>query len=303
MMKSTNGFRFTPLFVGVLVASLSVTGCENTIEPFSEEATYSIYGYLSLSRQQQFVRVKPLHAPLDGGRTLQSLDDVTVTLTNQKEDETEVLRDSVIIFRDGNAAVATHNYWTDTPIQPETEYRLVIEDSSGTTTTAATTTPPLVTAQSSPERGDCRTDFSVDFPGIKKKRRILSVNVGFRTDQGRHRFVIHEDIYNADHGTPDNAFTTFRPESMLADELGYRADNPNTPECETVCSQLATETVTVQYTYAGENWYGSLPERLVDPIDSPTVTNGSGYFGSIARNQSTVRVDTTAIPADDPSCL
>lgn len=300
-MRRLNVLPSLGWLIGILVGGLLATGCENTIEPFSEEATYSVYGYLSQARSRQFIRIKPLHAPLNGGQTYGALD-ATVTLHNVTDGTSETLKDSVIIFRDDNQEVATHNYWTETPIEPATEYRLVIEGTDGTTTEATTTSPPLISADASPKQGHCRTSFFVDFPGIKKEKRILSVALDFETEKGPLQFEIHEDIYNASHGRPDNAFIVFTPDSFLSEEFDYPDQNPHTPHCETICSRLTHKTITLQYTYAGKHWYGRLPEKLTDPIDSPTVTNGSGFFGSIAQSQSTIRVDTTSIPSDHPAC-
>lgn len=300
-MRQLNTLFSPGWFLGILVGSVLATGCKNTIEPFSEKATYSIYGVLSLDESRQFIRVKPLHAPLNGSRTYGALD-ATVTLHTVTAGTSETLTDSVVIFRDDDQEVATHNYWTDTPIQPATEYRLVIEGPDGTTTEATTTSPPQITAQASPPQGHCETSFFVDFPGIKREKRVLSVTVGFMSEEGPLEFEIHDEIYNADHGKPDNAFIVFEPVEFLVEELDRPVQNPATPHCETFCSQLTSNTITIHYTYAGKHWYGRVPETLSDPIDSPTVSNGSGYFGSIATHRSTIQVDTVSIPSDHPKC-
>lgn len=294
-------WQTTLLLASILAATLSVSGCENTIDPFSEEATYSVYGALDADDQRQFIRVKPLHAPLSGARTFRSLD-ADVTLHNVTDGTSERLADSVVVFGEDNQEVATHNYWTDTPITPSTKYRLVIEDPDGTTVEATTTTPPVKKPNASPERGHCQTRFYVDFPGIKRAERIISVTIRFETVDSPLEFVIHEDIYNADHGRPDNAFIVFDAAHFLSDEYRFPEQDRHTDHCETICQNLTSGLITVRYTYAGNDWEGTLPERLTDPIESPTVINGSGYFGAVARNETTIPVNTDSIPSDHPMC-
>lgn len=299
-MKRTT--RLTACLLTAIVATtVWMSGCENTIEPFSEGATYSVYGALDLDEQRQFIRIKPLHAPLNGARSFRSLD-ANVTLQNVTEGTSETLRDSVIVFKDDNREVATHNYWTDTPITPSTEYQVVIDDPDGTTVEATTTTPPIKDAFASPESGHCQTAFFVEFPGIKKAERVLSVTIAFDSVDGPLDFEIHEDIYNADHGRPENAFIVFDAAQFLSREFSFPEQNPRTPHCETICSNLTTGRIILRYTYAGSKWHGDLPERLTSPIESPTVSNGSGYFGAIAHNQSTIPIRTDSIPSGHPIC-
>lgn len=300
-MRSPMDTRFPIWLLGLVFAGLLGSGCENTIEPFSNDATYSIYGALSLNQQRQFIRIKPLHAPLGGARTYESLV-ATVTLHNVTSGRAETLEDSVVTFRDANLEIATHNYWTDRPVQPNAEYRLVIEGPNGTTTEATTATPPIQKANISPKSGHCRTSFFVDFPGIEKAKRILAVRVGFDTRKGPMDFVIHEDIYNASHGKPDNAFVVFAPHSFLSEEFDYPQQDPRHGDCKTICSNLSHGSITVEYTYAGSQWYGNIPEVLDHPINSPSVTNGSGYFGSVATTRSTIPVNTESLPSDHPAC-
>ncbi len=53
-----------PLLCAVAAAlCLLAVGCDNTIDPFSEDGSFSVYGYLSTTSDRQVVRVKDLRAP------------------------------------------------------------------------------------------------------------------------------------------------------------------------------------------------------------------------------------------------
>lgn len=70
MRLDTRIFRVA--WLALACAILLVRGCDNTIEPFSEKGTYSIYGVLwaesrdgqFAARDRQFVRIKPLPVPV-----------------------------------------------------------------------------------------------------------------------------------------------------------------------------------------------------------------------------------------------
>lgn len=292
--------------IALVVVSVVAAGCENTTDPFSERATFSVYGILDPNQSRNFIRVKPLHAPLGQRRTFESLDAV-VTLHNVTTGTSEILEDSVIVFQDGNSRVATHNYWTDTPLQRRAQYRLVIEDQTGETTTATTTVPPKVTGLSDPKNGHCKDYYLIGLPGVKRARRILSVTLFF--DMKRIDFEIsldeldHEEVYNASHGRPEYAFISVSPEGMLAEETEHHVDDPRTPQCENVCQNMATDEMIVRFTYGSKEWNGSPPDPITSPLQSRTLTNGSGIFGAIGRGTVTAGVDTTAIPASEPECF
>jgi hypothetical protein len=293
---------FRPAALGLLAVLLLVTGCENTIEPFSERATYSIYGFLSLDRSRQFIRVRSLQDPLDGDTGPL---DVTVTLTNLDDGTSDVLKDSIVVFRDANTRVVTHNFWTDLPIRPETEYRLTVEDPNGGTTTASTTTPARLNTTLIPEEGNCRTDFFVEFSGIEDVRRIVDVDLEFRSEERNLRYSIDKSEIQPPQGSHSGAFFSFTPENLLGQTFGFNADDPDTPcTFETHCSKLMSKEVQVRYTFVGEDWFGRLrsDSLVTNPLNAPRITNGSGFFGSIGRTQTIVRTDTTAIPNNSPPC-
>jgi hypothetical protein len=313
---------------------LGTSACDNTIQPYSEQATYSIWGYLSLDRKLQFVRVKPLDQTLT--RDTSDLSELTVTLENLSTNETGRLRDSIVFFEDEESRIPTQNYWTERPIDPQTTYRLTVTDSTGTTIQARTTTPVRVTPSVAPDTGNCLTEFTVEFPGVKQKRRITNFSVKFNVSgepfvasQERQGVI---DLQNPDASPEhDNVFLTFQPESLL--QLRFEeVDDPETP-CvyESLCPNLAPppppddspnlppsggpgpsgsgppkpEPMFAFYFHLGPDWYGTPPEQAVydNPIVTQRVTNGRGFFGALQRGRIQVSVDTLgSIPVDGMGC-
>lgn len=283
---------------------IATVACDNSIEPYSDEASYSVYGYLSLNRHQQFVRVKPLNQPLsDGG--LGSLD-VDVTLENLEDGSAESLQDSVIVFEDQGSSIVTHNFWTDAPIKPNSRYRLTVNPSEQEPIRATTTTPSNSEAKSIPQEGHCKTSYTIEFPDIQDARFVRAV-IEMKLEDRRLQFSSPHQIKIHDGGTagrPDNAFLAFEPEELLSETVDLQ-DDPET-EClyEHRCLTLERDQVTVRYTYLGPDWYGEVPDTLeFNPLESIHVENGRGFFGSAFQEKLPVTVNNTdPIPIDTLMC-
>lgn len=129
--------------VTALLAATLATGCEAPFDPFQENAAgpFSVYGYLDLKADTQWIRVMPVRQDLvpDSAPI-----DAVVTLEHLGSGRVVTLRDSLFTYRDpGLDGVAyAHNFWTTEPIEPEATYRLVAMRSDGAATTALVEMPP-----------------------------------------------------------------------------------------------------------------------------------------------------------------
>jgi len=273
--------------VCTILLVLALGGCENTIEPFSEDESYSVHGYLSLSRDTQFVRVRSLDRTLaeDAETSLNA----TVTLENLDSGATYQMQDSVIVFRDRASAVTTHNFWVDLSVQPDTRYRLTVEGAEGTTQ-ATTLTPEQRDITPSPTGGNCLTPIDVEFKGVDAPRRVRAA-IEFQATGDFFRDSQTRFVRQSRDGP---ATLTFRMEEVLCEYVA-RQDEPRTP-ClyESRCSLLDRGSVTLRYTILGPEWYGNAPRDTVpDPTTSPRVTNGLGFFGSVRRGGLQVDIDAS----------
>lgn len=306
-----------PILLAFLL--LGTCACDNTIQPYSDRATYSVWGYLSISRSLQVVRVKDLSRPLNTDSS--DLPDLSVTLEDRSTETTYSLRDTVIYFEDEGTRVATQNFLTERSLKPETEYRITVEDSAGTTVHATTTTPSTSPPVAVQDTGNCLTTFTIKFPGIDRKGR-LEINTQFVVN-GERAGLSAVETPSIRLGNPnrspnhDDVFLSFKPESLLEQRLGETVDDLFT-NCtyESLCPALSSPTeetdsvdtpgpsvetpsrhkeVTISYTVLGPDWYDTAPDGSTptNPLETASVSNGRGRLGSVYRNQVHVKVDTT----------
>lgn len=303
--SSTRIWRVTDSVL-VLALLVAVSGCDNTIEPFSERGTYSMYGYLVPSQDQQFIRVKPLTIPVT--KVDSHSVDATVTLENITEGTSEVLRDSIITYEDAESSVVTHNFVTKTPITLETKYRVVLEGPSGTHVRASTVTPTAKKAEPTPNAGNCLSTFTVLFKGVTDQRRIrATLEVKYEAHEQKDPWIEfpRDDIYTTTEG---NVIVEFTPSEFLEGEVPQGSLPPNyNPFCWYAprCLRLDSNEIRINYAYLGPKWYGDIPPDSLtyDPLRSHDVSNGLGFLGSLRRDRAYVRVDTSSlIASDSPFC-
>jgi hypothetical protein len=128
-----------------LLAILLVAACDDAFQPLkeNESAPFSIFGYLDLNADTQWVRVMPVREKLlldDGGI------DASVTLQKVGGGPVIALRDSLFTFPDdqlGGVAYA-HNFWTTARLEPSASYRLKALRADGDSTTAVVVMPAEV---------------------------------------------------------------------------------------------------------------------------------------------------------------
>ncbi len=125
--------------IALIVVSASIlSSCDTTFDPFLEKrALYSIYGYLGVNRDINYIRVKDLDSPLLADSTHKI--NAKVTLTNLSTGQTQILQDSVVRFHN----IYTYNFRTTMDITPETKYRVRVTRSEGQSISATTITPPI----------------------------------------------------------------------------------------------------------------------------------------------------------------
>lgn len=282
-----------PFLVSVLII-ISTIGCDNSIEPFSEESTYSVYGYLSTSRSQQYVRVKDLSEPITKTDSLPL--DVEVVLESSERESSEpnfseVLKDSVVSFIDEGAKTFTHNYWTDRPIEPNTDYNLHVVESGKQIVTAETTTPTDQDPDISPDNGNCLTDFDIYFGGVDDTRLVdLFAEVKHNGDW--HRFEIFPRTESE-----DTVVASFEVEGLISNLVPSQDRGRTRCKYEPRCLKLDSDKVKIEFVIRSPGWFGnsSSASFSLDLLDSKDVTNGPGFFRSLRQDQSQVTVDTSSV--------
>jgi hypothetical protein len=129
--------------VGLLLTTILASGCDHPFEPYQEDvgAPFSIFGYLDLRADTQWIRVMPIRQSLLADPAPV---DAVVTLEEVGSGRIVTLRDSLFAFEDrGVDGVAyAHNFWTTERIEPGTTYRLEAVRSDGVASTATVAMPP-----------------------------------------------------------------------------------------------------------------------------------------------------------------
>jgi len=257
--------RYAWLWV-TLITFLIGVGCDNTVDPFEEEAgQFSIQGVLTLSQNQHFIRVKDLKDPLirDSTRVL----DATVTLENLATGTTETLADSVVIF-DG---IFTHNFRTDQDIQPGARYRLTVERPDGRRSQATATMPERTEVDVTPPKTEsvgCMEGIILRFQNVPDER-LLRRSVGVRWNDELHWVRDDVDTQNG-----------FRPVSIVEEVIPRRVLD-TAPSEALYCTLLDDNRVRIAYTHFGPDW--PTDRVLANPIRS-NVENGLGVFGGVHRD-------------------
>ena len=265
------------LFIGLLW-----TGCDNTFDPVAERSqSFSVYGFLNLSDDKHFVRVKDTERPVPADTTRKL--DVTVSLQNQSTGETMTLQDSVVEF-DG---IYTHNFWLEKDIQPKSEYRLTVEGGNGTYVDATARLPPQTDVKVTPPVARCTETIQVAFPNMSDVTRIQA-EVGFRWEGQWHWTALPIPSPSSD------IETSFIPEipEPEEDEAGVIERLINDPalyEVDNHCALLDDGKFYVAYTHLGPDWPTQSP--VVNPLETESVDGGLGAFGGLHRDTLTVPVD------------
>lgn len=265
--------RFLALLSGGL---LLLTGCDASLTAFERDTgLYSVHGYLTLSQNQHFLRIKDLKSPVtpDSTRML----DATVTLTNVSTGQRETLTDSIVVLDQ----VFTHNFRTDQDIQPGATYRLTVERPSGGATQATATMPRNTEVEIMPPSGtvECTEGITLYFRGIRGESRV-QVSGGVVWD-GSVRWTRNDLEVPGE----DSVSTTggYRP-SKIVREVVPEAVWSSIQEPGDYCRVLDERIVKVAYTHFGPGWPAD--SVLGNPAQS-TVENGLGVFTGLRRDTVT----------------
>jgi hypothetical protein len=118
---------------------LLVPGCDPAVDVLdpSERYQYSLFGVLDVAADTQVIRVDPLGMSSQVGTSADF--DAAVVLRNLSSGEEILLEDSLTTVDADSTQF--HNFWTTHPIQPATQYQVVVRTENSAPTTATTTTP------------------------------------------------------------------------------------------------------------------------------------------------------------------
>lgn len=254
-----------------------IGGCDNSVDPFdSESGLFSIYGYLTLSSERHFIRVKNLNEP-PVASSKQELD-ATVTLENLDTGTLDTLSDSIVVF-DG---INTHNFRADQPIQPGAAYRLTVERADGGTTQATATMPKMTRVDVDAEEVlDCDESVLLNFRNIPESNQLeLSIAVNWDDET--------QWVHRPNAATQTGIIPLRVVEDAVPDPALAAIEEP-----ERYCTILDDGDMRIAYTHFGPDWPAD--SVLTDPTES-LVENGLGVFGGIHQDTLDFTVKTGGQP-------
>lgn len=239
-MKTFRNPISTYSFLSILIVfSIYILSCDDALTPVIEgKSIYTVYGVLDLDKEKNYIRVNDIKTESSSEEELEL--DLTVSLINLNASTSETLRDSIIIY-DGN--IATHNFYTENPIQFNTDYKVTIRDSSNTEINILTSTPDETNTLIEGEDRKCTQTFSIEIQGIDRSAgEFIDFEVGF---EYRDRLVWgktrgHIDSYSEETNTLRLEFT---PNQIIGDVSG--------PGNGFSCVELSNDIMQFRYTHFG----------------------------------------------------
>ena len=275
MHKSSTGI-FSILLFGI-VAGLMLTGCEENVNPFRDEARYfTLFGALDMNSDSQFVRVTPIRqevefdesAPIDAVVTTFDLTDGTVVEWT----------DSLFTFDDGSQG---HVFFAPLRIQPEHTYRMEVERSDGIIASAETTVPSLPVAVVDPisNGGALLVTQSVRWLGVEDAPFNVETFYRFLSSPG----APFTDV-SIEYASNNSASNTANGWQFRVD---LSADKDKIIEVIPQPDKLTFMGIGMGITVLDEQFDppgGSFdPEVLVQPGVFSNVENGFGFVGAMGR--------------------
>lgn len=254
----------------IAIVLITAFGCDNSIQPLNEEkGIYSIYGYLNLHKEINYIRVKDLNKTLVEDTTDKI--DATITLENLESGKSEKLEDRVVVF-DG---IKTHNFRATMDIQYNTRYRVSAKRSDGKVISATTTTPFMAEREIAPVAPNCTTDVTISFDPVRSKF-AMRLEVGFQYNSDLFWIRQNTNLIEYD----QKVTLSFTPLELIGELPSDK---------RILCENLDSRNISVRYTHYGPGLFGN------SVTDTLNISGGAGRFGAFYKDSFTFPIDTTSL--------
>ncbi len=268
-----------PRFIALLmVGSVILTACENTIDPFNEDGdtSYAIHGILDMKLDRQYVRVEALRPTVLS--ELQDMEGVRVFSTDLDGGTLVVWSDSLVTLDDGSTA---YLYYADfRPVAGHT-YQLHVGRSDEVGASARTTVPETPVFYLDPTRGDT----------LDLKQKIYLVDVQEQPQQ----LTVQYTVLDVDSEVPQT-IDIFYGEAGSSSAVGWEFDVRLATDRFIIMGILnrSIEDKNVRLrnlgfslTIESEEW-----ARVLDPVN---LDSAYGFFGSVGHYEFFWHLDSQSI--------
>jgi hypothetical protein len=255
------------------------SACESNFDPMEDNELYdfSMYGYLDLNADTQWIRVMPILDTLISRNSAPL--DIEVTLTRESNGEVEVLNDSLFFY---NNVAYTWNYWTTATLQLDEEYTVRAESSAGEYSEATVRIPrPFPEPEIEYSEGDERGNVS---------------------GQGAENLVVAQAIYTVivyDQGFPSRPFEVAFSNiglTQVRENGNYNFTIQAWPvlmnETGKPQSQISIQKRELIVASGSEDWpdlSGLTEYEITIPGVVSNVENGTGFIGGVASHKVELR--------------
>lgn len=279
-----------PFACVILAATLTawLVGCDasiDTVKP-NERYNYSIFGYLDVAADTQWIRVDDINDGEAQGTT--SAFNADVRLTNTATGQQVMLRDSLTLV---SRRLQVYNFWTTEPIEPRTTYRVEVLEDGEVKTEATTTTPP--------DQIGYRTYFRRTPSPIYFDLLVASIPrlAGARLNLVAENACVDDPLPTT---VAADAFPLSREYLPNTFQIRFRWADALRVAAREECARLVSNNIDIVLTSGGPDWpeltsINDLDTReLVLPDRISNVTGGHGYIAGIVTKRLTVNVTDTA---------
>ncbi len=266
------------LIGGLLAATLFLSGCDETLNPFKENDQYifSMSGYLDTSLDEQWLRVVSLQEEIDrnGGGL-----NTSVTLEKLETGEVFSFRDSLFRYSE---TIYAYNFRSELQVQPASTYLLTATRGDGAQSRVVVDIPPefidptfvpadrpwqpdMLLINGVENLADVQARFKVTYKLAEYSQpyHVSLIGDAFRVDENTHGvYIDRETIANATLGLEEIEITN----------------------CELYVASAGTDWV---------DFSNVDPELLMLPDGITNVESGTGYV---------IGVSSRAIPYDNFAC-
>ena len=150
--------------LALALVALTAAGCEEDVDPtLGVDATFTLYGRLDPTADQQAVRVVPITETIDAPTDVVG---ATVTSTDLETGAVEAWRDSVVTYPDGSTG---HVYVADFTPRPGSRVRLEAARPDGEAAAVEVTIPPIIRPEvAAPRAAPGEVVFPIRFDGAPR---------------------------------------------------------------------------------------------------------------------------------------
>jgi len=258
----------------LIIVSLSVFGCDNTLAPLDKETgVYAIYGALDMDEQTNYIRIRDLKAPFTSEAT--EFLDAQVIFENLMTGD----KSTLAFERQEYDGVYLHNFVVHGEMEPNTKYMVSTKRSDGVSVSLSTVSPTRPEPVAFPINQNCYTPITVEF--TPTNGGIIAYEISYNLSQSRSISFILE----ANETDSSTMLLSFTPKKILS---LFHASNIS-------CYNLKSPQFKIRYAHYSKGLYPYNPIEggvIRDPFN---ILQSTQVFGTYYKDSLIIPIDTSRV--------